>query len=67
MNEQKEPLVDYAQPIKTVAISKHENTLIYYEAEIEDFGVVRVQSYADSLNIWAGGVVVAKVSRKIKL
>jgi hypothetical protein len=46
-----------AKPIRKIAIDEHSNTLIYYNARLEPFGVITVQTWAEGLEIWVGGEV----------
>jgi hypothetical protein len=44
-----------ASPLKEVRVSPHETTLIYFEGRVETYGLVRIQTWHDGIQVWIGG------------
>lgn len=38
-----------------IDVSLHESVLVYFEQAVEEFGVVRVQTSRDGMQLWVGG------------
>lgn len=50
-----EPVPAATQWPHRIDISLHESVLVYFEQAIEEFGLVRVQTTRDGVELWVGG------------
>lgn len=44
-----------AQVLKKIEVDPHTNTLVYFEKEVEGYGLVRIQTWGHGLEVWVGG------------